>query len=196
MEMLILLVILFALAIGGYYGICHIIKLYTGCDFEGAVKKLNNFVNGKALYTINNDPSFVTTIEENVRNIIGEKRYAQLIQLSQAAIGAPLLTFSSSDGMSCINICMYYKDENEKQVLETVLCNVVRTYLYNYGCCEKVLAEWRTRNELKMPYLQIKYAVNKSELNALQTELYRNAQKIVMQNSAVTDDTDEVDLDE
>lgn len=196
MELLILLVILFVLAIGGYYGICHIIMLYSGCDFEGAVKKLNNLVNGKAVYTINNDPSFIVTIEDNVRNIIGEKRYAQLIQLSQAAIGAPLLTFGSCDGMSCVNICMYCKDENEKQVLETVLCNVVRTYLHNYGQCEKILAEWRIRDELKMPYLQIKYAVNKSELNALQTELYRNAQKIVMQNSAVTDDTDEEDLDE
>ena len=196
MEMLILLVILFALAIGGYYGICHIIMLYSGCDFDGAVKKLNNLVNGKAVYTINNDPSFIVAIEDNVRNIIGEKRYAQLIQLSQAAIGAPLLTFGSCDGMSCVNICMYYKDENEQQVLETVLCNVVRTYLRNYGQCEKILAEWRVRDDLKMPYLQIRYAKNKSELNALQTELYRSAQKVIVQNSSVTDDMDEEELDE
>ncbi len=196
MEILIWLFLIFVVIISVYYGVCHLIRLFTGCSLEEASVKLHNYVNGTVTYHFENDSSFAETIWHNVRSIIGEKQFEKLKRLSNTAISAPLLAFGIYGGLPTINICAYC-DETEKQQLQTILSNIVKAYLHRYGYDTTILNEWKIRDDLKMPYLQIRYSKTKSERQLLATYLAQEQQSIIAKsNTTLFDDTDEEDLDE
>lgn len=196
LELVFLIISLFITGIAGYYGVCHIIKLWTGCNSHEAGTKLHNFINGKFPIQFNNDIGFSNDVWENVKNIIGDKRYEQLVKLSQTAIETPLLSFGENSGLPYISISLYYKDQNEKCLIENVLSNLVVKYLRIYGFNTQILVDWKVRYDLKMPFLEIRYARTPEEQNIL-TFCQRNTQQSIMaKNSAIIDDTEEDDLDE
>lgn len=86
MEVLLVLFSVLIVGIGGFYTVCHIIKLWTGCNYNEAVSKLHNIMNGKVQYQFCNDMGFANEVWKNVRNIIGDKRYQQLVYISNTAI--------------------------------------------------------------------------------------------------------------
>lgn len=196
MNMVFSLVIIFIVLILAYYAVCHIIKIWTGCDYNGAVTKLHNFINGKAVYSINNDLGFANDVWDNIKNIIGDKRFEQLLRLSQTAISTPLLSFGFNSGLPYIAVSLYYADDNEKHVIETVIVNLVTQYLKIYGYYHLTLVNWKKRGDLNMPVLQIRYARTREEKNILDIGLQNNRQSIIAVNTNVTDDTDSEDLDE
>lgn len=135
-------------------------------------------------------------VENNIRNIIGDKRFEQLCRLSQTTIEFPLLMFGYNSGLPYIAITVHYADDSEKRIIESVLNNLVKRYLQIYGYKTRVLTDWKTRYDLNMPYLEIRYATNKEE-NRIMDIAFRNEQRnIIHQNSEITDDEDENDLDE
>lgn len=188
------IILLFVVVIALYYGVCHIIKLWTGCDEEEAVAKLHNFFNGQAGLSFENDSGFVNNMWYNVRNIIGDKRFDQLMRLSQTAISTPLLFFGIEGGLPFIAVCVYYNDENEKRVLQVVLTNLTRKYLKVYGYDDTVVVDWKMRYDLNMPYLEIRYARNKEERRILDLHLSNEGNEIITRNSDVNDDDDDEDL--
>lgn len=190
------LIIIFILIILAYYGVVHIIKLWTGCDEEEAVAKLHNLINGKAVYSFENDFGFENAVSENIRNIIGEKRYNQLIKLSKTAISTPLLSYGYYSGLPYIAISLYYEDDNEKQVLENILTNLVYSYLRIYGYNTNILVDWKIRPDLKMPYLLIRYARTKEEQRIIEVTLQNGVKSIIDTNTDVTDDTEDDDLND
>lgn len=192
----IIILLLFIIAIVSYYAVCHIIKLWTGCDDEEAVAKLHNLINGKAVYSFENDFGFENAVSENIRNIIGEKRYNQLIKLSKTAISTPLLSYGYYSGLPYIAISLYYEDDNEKQVLENILTNLVYSYLRIYGYNTNILVDWKIRPDLKMPYLLIRYARTKEEQRIIEVTLQNGVKSIIDTNTDVTDDTEDDDLND
>lgn len=196
MSVFITIILLVAVFIGGYYLVIHIIKMWTGCDNNEATTKLHNFVNGKAQYKLDNDSTFSNEIWNNVRNIIGEKRFNQLVNLSNTMIGAPLLYFNDSVKIPSINISLYFVDENEKQVLENILVNIVKKYLRMYGYSTDVFAQWLIRYDLNMPYIQINYARTAEEKETLRVCLHSYQKSILEQNRDLQDDTEDVDLND
>lgn len=194
MTILLTIFILVAVFIGGYYLVIHIIKMWTGCDTNEATRKLQNFVNGKAHYNLSNDSTFVNDIWCNVQNIIGEKRFKQLVDISNTMIDTPLLYFNDNAKIPTINISLYITDDNEKQILENILVNVVKNYLRMYSYSTYVFVEWLVRYDLNMPYLQISYARTTEEKEALRVYLNSYQKNILDQNNDLQDDTEEVDL--
>lgn len=190
------LIIIFITIIGLYYATCHILKLLTGCDDEEAVAKIQRFFNGTAMYSFNNDYGFINNVSENIKNIIGEKRFEQLINLSKTAIYMPLIFFGENSGLPYVAISVYYKDENEKQVIENIMINLVIQYLKMYGYCNLTLVNWTERPDLKMPVLEIKYARTREEKRILDINLQNDRKNIIDLNTDITDDDDGDDLDE
>lgn len=183
------------ICIGGFYATCQVIKLWTGCNSNEAVAKLHNFMNGKVQYTFFNDMGFANDMWENVKKVIGEKRFQQLVNLSNTAINTPLLSFGENSGLPYIAVSLYYEDENEKQVVENVLSNLVVRYLRIYGYETQLLVNWKERYDLNMPFLEIRYARTRDEKRILAIGLQNNRQSIITRNNAIIDDTEIEDLD-
>lgn len=195
LNLFFILMLVFVGLIALYYLVIHIIKQWTGCDNAEAEQKLHNFLNGKTLYSFNNDNGFIIDVENNIRGVIGDKRFEQLFRLSQTAISAPLLAFGYNSGLPYIAITVNYADDSEKRIIESVLTNLVRRYLQIYGYQTRVLIDWKTRYDLNMPYLKISYMTNKEE-NRIMDIVNQNEQRnIICQNSEITDDEDENDLE-
>lgn len=193
MTLFLTLILLFVGSIALYYLIIHLIKRWTGCDNTEAEQKLHNFVNGKTPYSFKNDVAFQNDVEYNIQNIIGDKRFNQLCRLSQIV---PLLAFNYNSGLPYIAITVNYADDNEKRIIERVLVKLVQRYLQIHSCNTRVLTDWRTNKELSMPCLEIRYATNKEENRIMDNVLRSEQSNIILQNSAITDDEDENDLDE
>ena len=196
MNSLYMIISLLFLAIAGYYAVCHIIRLWTGCSSSEAGVKLRNFMNGKRGYKFEEDAGFQYEIWEAVRNIIGDKRYVQLERLSYTITDpeSGLLFFGETGGLPFIAVSMYYLDSNEKQVLENVIKNLVRRYLKAQGYGLLMLAEWKVRNDLHMPYLQIRYARTDDEKRLVGMGLQDMRDNIVSLYSPLYDDTEDEDL--
>lgn len=190
------LILLFIGSIALYYLTIYIIKRWTGCDNAEAEQKLHNFFNGKTQYSFNSDDSFINAVWDNVRNIIGEKRFEQLRRLSQTTIDAPLLMFGYNSGLPYIAITVNYADDSEKRIIESVMTNLVKRYLQIYGCNTRVITDWKARYDLNMSYLEIRYATNKEEGRIMDIVFQNEQRKIIYQNSEITDDEDENDLEE
>ncbi|QUI21567.1 hypothetical protein HZI73_04340 [Vallitalea pronyensis] len=146
-------------------------------------------------YSFSNDVGFDNDVWENVKNIVGEKRFKQLINLSKTAINTPLLCFGVNSGLPYIAISVYYEDEHEKRVLENVLSNLVRGYLKIYGFNTHILVNWKTRHDLRMPYLLIRYARIREEKRILDIGLENDRERIITRNKVVKDHTEAEDLD-
>lgn len=196
LNLLFILMLAFVGSIALFYLVIHIIKQWTGCDNAEAEQKLHNFFNGKTHYLFNNDEGFKNEVWNNIQSIIGEKRFEQLCRLSHTTIDIPLLMFGYNSGLPYIAIVVNYADDSEKRIIESVLNNLVKQYLQIYGYKARVLSDWKTRYDLNMPYLEIRYATNKEE-NRIMDIVFQNEQrKIIYQNSEITDDEDENDLEE
>ena len=131
-----------------------------------------------------------------MKNVIGDKRFEQLLRLSQTSISTQLLYFNFDSGLPYIAISLYCNDENEKQVLQTVLTNLVKKYLNIYGYHDCVLVKWKNRYDLNMPYLEIRYARNSEERRILDINLQNDRKNIIDSNTDLIDDTDNEDLNE
>lgn len=192
--LLIFIVIAVAICIGGYYLAIQIIKIWTGCDNDGASTKIHNFFSGKAHCQLNSDVSFVNEVWGNVHNIIGEKRFQQLVQLSNTMIDTPLLFFDDNGKIPSINISMYFSDENEQRIIENIIVNVVKKHLRIYGYCTEFFCKWSVRYDLNMPLLQILYAKNEEQKATLRLYLASEKSRFIEQNSDLLDETEEEDL--
>lgn len=195
-SLILFLIVAVAIVIGAYYLVIHFIKLWTGCDNDEANAKLHNFFNGTANCTIENDSALFTEISDNIQNIIGEKRFQQLVNLSNTMLSTPLLFFDNNGKIPRIIITVNCADENEKIILENILCNVFRKYLAVYGFGTEIISEWHIRSDLKMPYLQIGYAKNKEQKSALKLYMQHEQNTYIRTNSDISDDTETDDLNE
>lgn len=150
-----------------------------------------------SFYEWNNICNAFDTLKNNdhsVHNIIGEKRYQQLAKLNNTMIDTPLLCFDDSGKIPSINISLYYSDENERLILENIICNVVKKYLKIYGYSSEIICKWFVRYDLNMPYLQIYYAKTAEQRMALRAYIQNEQNNLVGQNVDLTDDTEDDDL--
>ena len=143
---------------------------------------------------IESDMGLANEIWDNVRKIIGEDRFKQLQALNTTAIYFPLLFFGVESKTPYIAVSIYYKDDAEKKVLENVIKNVVIRYLSSYGYCTTILSTWKQREDLQMPYLEIKYSRDDEEWNALAIQIRERQNAIAINNKPIKDTTEDEDL--
>lgn len=184
----------FALSNLIYYGVCRIIMLWCGCTLHEARIKIHSFLTDEYEYDISEDNYFINDAWQSIKNIIGNKRFAQLISLSQAALYTPLLYGGRNCGVRYVAISLYINDDNEKQILQTVLHKISVNYLKANGCTGEVLMEWKYREDLRMPVLQISYAATDKEMQMLVMAKQTICNNIVTKNTDVIDTDDTEDL--
>lgn len=177
-----------------YYGVCRIIMMWCGCTLHEARVKIRSFLTDNYEYDISEDNSFINDVWLNVKNIIGKQRFAQLISISQAALYTPLLYGGRNCGMRYVAISMYINDDNEKQILQTVLHNVAVNYLKANCFTDEILIEWKYRDDLKMSVLQISYAATDKEQQMLIMAKQTICNNIIAKNTDVIDTDDNEDL--
>jgi hypothetical protein len=149
-------------------------------------------MNGCVEYKLCNDVNLNNEISESVRNIIGDKRYEKLLKLNHLNLSTPLLSFGDGNGgLPFISISLFYADDNEKKRLENIITNIVQKYLMLYGWSTQVLVDWKTRQDLNMPSLCIKYARTAKEKKIMNIELQDKRKKIISQYAPVVDDTED-----
>lgn len=195
MKIIIWISALFAMCTLGYYVVCRIIMVCCGCNMHKAMRKIHNFFFEKSDYSLADDDGFCVDVWQNIAHIIGETRYKQLQEIAQTAIFTPLLHFGKHCGLHFIAISLYCKDDNEKQIIETVITNLVRMYLQVHQLSVEIIAEWTKRNDLKMSVLKISYAMDDEEQRVLGIMKHAKQQQIITVNSGeVIDTNDDKDL--
>lgn len=133
-------------------------------------------------------------IGKEVCGVVGDKRYENLRKLAQSAIRESLIFKYRRLGMSCIKVSVYYADDNEKQRLESLLTNVLVSYLSMCRCDTRVYTDWTMRNDLAMPVLRLHFAITKEQQKNLNKAFESRNKKIIAKNAPVVDDTEEIDL--
>ena len=195
LQLIVYIIAGFSICVIIYLGVIKLIRMWTGCSDNEAVAKLQRFVNGTPVYRIEEDIGLQNEIWENVKKVIGEKRYNQLVDLNSTAINPQLYFVGIEGALPYIAVSIYYLDDTEKRVLENIIVNIVKRHLQIYGYYNVVLVVWKERYDLNMPYLQIRYARNDEEKRILELGIKNQRQIISMQNSVVTDDAED-DLNE
>lgn len=177
---------------------CETVKIFKDCTEEEAQDSVRDFVERKL--TKNNhdfeyDPDLIDEIWESVETVIGDKQYQQLENLSKTLdVNNALLMYKYSSGLPYIAITVSYSNNDEKMALETVLVNIIKKYLRLYGNSDFVLVDWKSREDLKLPCLKIRYAKNHKETRIINKVIANERASILFKNSQAVDDTEEDDL--
>lgn len=133
-------------------------------------------------------------ISKEICKVVGKTRYEEFCRLAQSAIRESLIFKDRRLGMFCIKVSVYYADDNEKQRLESLLTNVLVSYLSICHCDTRVFTDWTMRNDLAMPVLRLHFAITKEQQESLNNAFASRSKKIIAKNAPVVDDTEEIDL--
>ena len=190
MELVLWFFALITVLIGGYFLIRHVITLYTGCNNQQADKRIQRFFNGTAPTSIVNDSMLIADIENTIKAVIGDNRYDKLIRLNGVQLNQPLLFFVAMGAVPYLVITVPYEDDNERAVLENAVCNVFICYLNMYGYSQRFIVEWGFRNDVKMPYLRLGYAVTAEQEKAINSYLENKRDTLIGNYGDITDDSE------
>lgn len=191
MELVLWFFAIITVLIGGYFLIRFVIKLYTGCNNQQADKRIQRFFNGTASTSIVNDSMLIADIENTIKSVIGDNRYEKLIRLSSVQLIQPLLFFVTMGAVPYLVITVPYEDDNERAVLENAVCNVFIGYLKMYGYSERLIVEWGFRNDIKMPYLRLGYAMTAEQERAINSYLENKRDTLIGNYGDITDDSED-----
>lgn len=191
MELVLWFFAIITVLIGGYFLIRFVIKLYTGCNNQQADKRIQRFFNGTASTSIVNDSMLIADIENTIKSVIGDNRYDKLIRLSSVQLNQPLLFFVTMGVVPYLVITVPYEDDNERAVLENAVCNVFIGYLKMYGYSERLIVEWGFRNDIKIPYLRLGYAMTAEQERAINSYLENKRDTLIGNYGDITDDSED-----
>lgn len=180
-------------ALGVFSGAVHLVKVYTGCSTDEAVAKIQNLMNGKIVVPLANDPGFFNEICQAIRNIIGDKRYGELVKLNSALCAAghtPVIACGTVLGLRCVDITIRPKDDTEKQILEAVLVDITKNHLAAQGLGPEVIADWKNRMDINSPYLEIRYPDNAQERKVILDTIAKDGLAAIEADTSLTDDED------
>ena len=93
--------------------------------------------------------------------------------------------------MPCFIISVVFENENEKQRIENNVMNVLKFYFGMYGYLEPYIVEWKFRDDLKIPYLQIGFATNKFQKKALKAYVERKQKALINTNAPLIDESED-----
>lgn len=193
MELIGIIIILIAIAVLGFGGACYVVKLWTGCDTDEAIKKIRDFVNGTPETPLYANADLCQEIWENIKNNINKKYYEDMNKLLKTSTNISLYSYGYSSGLPYIAFS-FYCDEEDKIVLENLIGNIVKKYLAMFNYDTDILIDWKERYDLQMPFLMIRYSTKKEESEIIKNCLAFERNKIVKKHSPLIDNTEDEDL--
>lgn len=195
MNLFFFLLSLLGFCLLSFYSIVLLIMLWTGCSQDEAQKmlqkKLWNALQKKATTDLSADSGFVNEVNFNLSNVLGEQRYKQLVDLNNTMISPPLLYFGTEGCVPFVGFSVFYTDENEKTVLQSILTNITQKYLRLHGYTCMTETAWGRRSDLKMPVFKVFYARNHNEENTLNIMREQKRKQIVQQYEPIVEDLEE-----
>ena len=188
MSSIFVTIIVIVFIILGFYVVCKIVSIYTGCTTAEAAEKVHNWLSDRQPYSLENDSGFMTTIDENCKNILQEENYNFLIKLTKTRLQYPIICFGVYDSLSAVLITLKFSDESEKQLCEHVLSNVLKDYLVvnNKDC--RIIPRWIIRKDINLPVLVLKYANDSKQKQVLERQLQMRENIATYDYSEVKDD--------
>lgn len=138
-------------------------------------------------------PRIFNEICQVIRNIIGEKRYGELVKLNSALCAAghtAVVACGTVLGLSCVNITVSPKDDTEKQIIEAVLVDITKKYLVAHGMEPEVTADWKNRMDINTPYLEIRYPDNAQDRKVILDTIAKDGLAAIEADTSLTDDED------
>ena len=174
-----------------YFAIVGLVMLCTKCTFEDAREKIASFFKENE-YELSCDFNYIQSINEIVKDILGDSRYDELCKLDKYS--KTLLFCNNHSGLPSVKITLSINDDSEKKRLETVIEEITRKYLLQYGKSPyvKLLLEWSHDAVLDLPRLVLLYSRNKKECTILDAFEEANVKKMASKYSSVFDETDDL----
>lgn len=182
-----------AIAVIGFGGACYVVKLWTGCNTDEAIKKIRNFVNGTSETPLYANFDLYSEVWDIIKSTISKKNYDDMDRLLKMSSAISLYSYGHSSGLPYLAYS-FYCDEENKLVLENFVGNIVKKYLAIFGYDTDILIDWKERYDLQMPILMVRYSTNKEESEIIKNCLAFERNKIVRKHSPLTDDTEDEDL--
>lgn len=180
-----------AIIYGGYVITYRLIMKKYKCTKDEATTELYRLISSRKYYPVY-DNDLLCEIHNIMQIVLGETRYKKWLDI--AAI-CPIIEFSSN-GLSCINIVAPYETEKEKEQLEAMLSEILRKHLRCYGVFHEVLVDWKEEHPiLKMPYIQLRYASDLYENQAIKKLIREEVSKAINELSSkppVDDEEDDI----
>lgn len=143
-ELLLITIAAVLIAIHGFDIVIFIIRLWTGCDRDEAIKKLHHKINGTVYIPLGQDPGLWSEIWDAIRKIIGDARFEKLQRIYEAiasSLGGIRLNGHHS-GLPYIIIIIDLVDDAEKKLIETVVVGIVKRHLRMRGLPDSVIVTW------------------------------------------------------
>ena len=193
MDIIGIVLLVIAIAVIGFGGACYVVKLWTGCNTDEAIKKIHNFVNGTTETLLYENSDLYAEIWEVIKTTISKKYFEDMDMLLKTSSNISLFSYGHSSGLPYLAYS-FYCDEGNKLVLENLIGNIVKKYLAMFNYDTDILIDWKERYDLQMPILMIRYSTNKEESEIIKNCLAFERNKIVRKHSPLTDDTDDDDL--
>lgn len=193
MEVIVIILVAIVVAIIGFDGACYVVKLWTGCNTDEAIKKIRNFVNGTSETPLYANFDLYSEVWDIIKTTISKKHYDDMDRLLKTSSAIALYSYGHSSGLPYLAYS-FYCDEGNKLALENLIGNIVKKYLAIFGYDTDILIDWKERYDLQMPILMIRYSTNKEESEIIKNCLAFERNKIVRKHSPLIDDADDDDL--
>lgn len=186
------IILLFLAALGVFWGVVCIVKLYTGCDDSSAIAKIRDFVNGIPHVPLEQDPGLWTEIWTAIRNIIGDARFDKLSRI-YAAIASSLediRLYGHHSGLPYIIIIIDLVDDAERQLIEAVVVGIVNRHLRRRGLPDTVIVTWERLFNYGLEYLEIRFGETREQRAIVRTVLADELRQLNVTHEPLTDDAD------
>lgn len=170
----------------------YILKI-VNISKEEARARFADFVNKPVNFVETSDDVFCA-IRNIVRNVIGEKRFKDLVELEKNMNVRFLGYGIPRNELPYIYLSVNCENDDEKILIENILVNYFRRQLLSRGYNPYVICTWLNNYEMKISTLKIQYAV--TNMDNLRIEAYKKiqAKDIWDKNEDIIDDTEEEDL--
>lgn len=167
----------------------HLMKKY-GCTKDEADTAIYCKLTSRE-YKPEYDNDLYYEINNTMQIVLGDTRYKKWVDIGTIC---PVIQFSSN-GLSCINIVAPYETEKEKEQFQAMLSEIFRQHLRCYGVFHSVLIDWKEHPVLRMPYIQLRYAKDLYENQAIKKLIREEVKKAIEElNSKPPTDDEEDDI--
>ena len=169
-------------------GVCVFVSFFEHCTFEEAAFLVWGFFTGKKVYHIKTDDSFYSEIRKCVRNIVGEIRFRELMNLEAASKGDSFLCSGKYNGLDCICITVPMLEEEEKIRIEMQCKSILARFLRIRGFNDRIKVLWSFREDVQLSCIVLIYAERKNDAEMLDRMFAEDANVIIQKNQPLVDD--------
>ena len=192
LNLILSIIFIAIIVIGVYQVVIYLIKMWKGCSRKEAERIIHRVLSGQASYHLSQDNIFWGECYHNIKSVLGEQRYNDLVNFSKTT---QTVSYGIMSNLPYIAFTLMYSDDNEKQRLESLLQTTVQKYLAIHSLPNSIRTIWTEHKVLKLPVLYIEFAENEEQEKLISKYLSYQNENAKIKYQPLTDD-EEADIDE